>query len=93
LPEFEFLKRKLPNFYTWVKLVAKKLEGCLILKKKLSYSIFSQFWLQLPMNDCHFGCITKLPTKNACEVCLAQKDEPVNSSNGVSEGTLGEMIK
>ncbi len=38
-----------------------KIKGCLIFE--VSYFAFSQIWLNLPMDDHHFGYITKFDKK------------------------------
>jgi hypothetical protein len=50
------------DFYKWFKEVAKyKIKGCLIFE--VSYFACSQIWLNLPMDDHHFGYITKFDQK------------------------------
>ncbi len=50
-------QEKWPDFYTWFKYVAKHIEGCL--KVLLLYLDGSQIWLNLSVDCCHDGYITK----------------------------------
>jgi hypothetical protein len=45
-----------------VQVGSQKIEGCFI-NILLSYLVFSQTWLNLPMDHRHFGYITKLEKK------------------------------
>jgi hypothetical protein len=61
--------------------VAKNIEGCF--KIFVSYLACSQIWLNLPVDHCHFGYSTKLPTKKknttttACDVhCKLASSHP-----------------
>jgi hypothetical protein len=56
------ISEKSSDFYALFKQVVKNMEGCLNFFYFHIWA-YSQIWLNLPMNDCHFGYITKLTKK------------------------------